>query len=110
LQPALLILFSGVPVDERFGDLFPLAALGAEVADALAVDFILGDGLVRAVFEDEAAGHGLRERGAGEKERERDPAENGRKGDARVSEQRGHADNIIDRIVYLRKLDAGREA
>jgi hypothetical protein len=51
-----LIFLGGGPVDERGGKFFPVIALGAHVADAVAFDFILGDELIGAVFEDEAAG------------------------------------------------------
>jgi len=51
----LLIPFVGSgPVDQVPGDLLPLGALGAVVADAVTVDFPLRCDLVRAVFEDEA--------------------------------------------------------
>src|SRR5258708_16536322 len=55
-----LVLFGGRPVDERGRKFFPLVALSAFVADAVAFHFILRDQLVGAVFEDEAAGAGLR--------------------------------------------------
>src|SRR5208283_4164513 len=42
-EAAFLVFFGGVPVDHVFGNLFPLAALGAEVAHTFAVNFILGD-------------------------------------------------------------------
>ena len=58
LQPALLKLIGRVPVDQRFGDFLPFAAFGAEIAYAFAVNLILCYGLVRAVFQDEAAGLG----------------------------------------------------
>ncbi len=46
----------GGPVDELGGEFLPVIALGAEIADAVAFDFIFGDELIGAVFEDEAAG------------------------------------------------------
>ena len=54
LQAALLKLSGCVPVNQRVRDFLPLAALGAEIADAVAVNLILGDGLVGAVFQNEA--------------------------------------------------------
>ncbi len=51
-----LVFFGGGPVHQRGGKFFPLVAFGAFVADAVAFDFILGDELVGAVFEDETAG------------------------------------------------------
>src|SRR5208337_3722939 len=51
---ALLKLVGRVPVDEGVRDFFPLAAFGAEIADAVAVNLILGNGLVGAIFQDEA--------------------------------------------------------
>ena len=47
--------FGGGPVNERRGEFFPVIALGAHVADAVPFDFILGDELIGAVFEDETA-------------------------------------------------------
>ncbi len=52
LQAALLKLSGCVPVDQRVRDFLPFAALGAEIADAVSVNLILGDGLVGAVFQD----------------------------------------------------------
>ena len=63
LQAALLKLIGCVPVNQRFWDFLPFAALGAEVADALTVNLILRDGLVGAIFQDEAAGLGRGRRG-----------------------------------------------
>ena len=63
LQAALLKLIGCVPVNQRFRDFLPFAALGAEVTDALAVNLIFGDGLVGAVFQDEAASLGRGWRG-----------------------------------------------
>ena len=54
-----LVFVGGGPVDERVGEFFPLFAFGAVVADAVAFDFIFGDQLVGAVFQDEAARRGL---------------------------------------------------
>jgi len=39
----LLELIRGVPVDECLWNFFPLAAFGAEIADAIAVNFIFRD-------------------------------------------------------------------
>ena len=55
-QFPLGIFFSGGPVDQRFGNLFPLAALGAVVANAVAADFIFSRELIAAVLENEALG------------------------------------------------------
>ena len=49
----------GGPIDEGGGKLFPVFALGTVVADAIAFDFILGDGLIGTVLEDEAVGEFL---------------------------------------------------
>ena len=66
-----LILLGGRPVDERGGEFFPVFAFSAEVADAVAFHFILGDELVGTVFQDKAAGEILGGRGKGECEPER---------------------------------------
>ena len=51
----LFPLVGGGPVDQVFGELFPVAAtFDGDVADAIADDFIFADDLVAAVFEDEA--------------------------------------------------------
>ena len=63
------VFFGGRPVDQGGGKFFPLVALGAHVADAVALHFILGDELIGAVFEDEAAGEFLGVGGEGEQER-----------------------------------------
>jgi hypothetical protein len=55
-EAVFLILFGGRPIDQRGGKFFPFIAFGALVAYAVPFDFILGDQLVGAVFEDEAAG------------------------------------------------------
>jgi hypothetical protein len=52
----LCIFFCGGPVDQRVGEFFPVFALGAEIADSVAFDFVFGDELVGAIFKDEAAG------------------------------------------------------
>lgn len=65
----LIPLGGGVPVDEGGGDVFPDFTLGAEVVDMVAADFVFGDDLVRAVFEDEALFGGVL---GGESERERE--------------------------------------
>ena len=57
----------------EFGEFLPVIALGAEVADAVAFDFIFGDELVGAVFEDEAARRFLL-RGRRDSEREQQQA------------------------------------
>src|ERR1700723_3485873 len=53
---ALLKLVGCIPVDQGFRNLLPLAALRAVIADAVAVNLVLSDGLIRAVLEDEALG------------------------------------------------------
>ena len=60
-------LLGGRPVDHSERKFFPLVALGTEVADPVAFDFIFGDQLVRAVVEDDAAGGFL---GEGRKRRQ----------------------------------------
>jgi hypothetical protein len=80
----LVPFVGGGPVDEGFRDFFPVVALGREKADAVAVGFVFGDDLVRAVFENEALaldggsgfGRMLREEGAGQSDGERE-RENG---------------------------------
>ena len=54
-----LELFSGWPIDERGREFLPFFALGAVVAYTVAFDLILCDGLIGAVFEDEAVGEFL---------------------------------------------------
>ena len=69
----LLIFFSGGPIDERVGKFLPIFALGAVIADAVALHFILVDELVGAILEDEAADGavlGRTEGGEGEKQGE----------------------------------------
>jgi hypothetical protein len=66
----LLKFFGGGPIDQRRREFFPFFALGAVVANAVAFDFILGDGLIGTVFEDEAASEFLRGRARGEGETE----------------------------------------
>ena len=51
-----LVLFRSWPIDERRREFLPFLALGAVVANTVSFDFILCDGLIGAVFEDEAAG------------------------------------------------------
>ena len=51
-----LVFFGGGPVDQRRGKFLPVIALGAHVTDAVAFHLVFRDELIRAVFEDEAAG------------------------------------------------------
>src|SRR5208282_530892 len=48
------------PNRSALSDFLPFAAFSAVIADAVAMNFILGNGLVGAVFQDEAAGLGGR--------------------------------------------------
>ena len=52
----LLVFLRRRPIYQRGREFFPFVAFGALVAHAIAFDFILGDQLVGAVLENEAAG------------------------------------------------------
>src|SRR6266700_1189967 len=49
-------LIGGFPVDQILGQFFPLATIGAAVADAVALNLIFGDRLVGAILQNQALG------------------------------------------------------
>src|SRR5438270_9555860 len=52
----VVVFFGRRPIHHRGGELFPLRAFGAVVADAVAFNLPSGGGLVIAIFQDEAFG------------------------------------------------------
>ncbi len=92
-----LEFFGSGPIDQRGRKFFPFFALSTVVADAVAFDLILGDGLIGAVFEDKAAGEflGGGVRGEGESEGRQEGGDYGAAG----SDSRSH------RIVNYHPFD-----
>src|SRR5581483_4213889 len=71
----LLKFLRGRPVHQCVRDLFPLAALRAQIAHPVALDLVPGDRLIRAVLHDEALGErlGMGLRGEPQGRQEKDP-------------------------------------
>lgn len=64
------IFIGGIPIDQRRGDLLPLVALGAEVADAVALDLVFHDRLIGAILQYQPVGRLFRPRHCGAKQQE----------------------------------------
>ena len=60
------VLVGRGPVHHRFGDFFPLIALGTQVAHAIALDLPFSGQLIAAVGQDQALGELLRRHGRGQ--------------------------------------------
>ncbi len=94
--PILFVFVSGGPVHHGVRHFLPLVALGAQVADALALDFPLGGKLVGAVFQDEALGEVLRRSRPGGQQEQRRSGQQGDQETMKVPHDRKSIPNGLD--------------